>query len=226
MTSFFAECQAIASATTRRAGRSMVVALLAVGGGAGAGAQPSAVSVPTSAAAAVVSAASEPLQSIGELDVPRYTGTWYQVAWFPNRFQRQCASDTQARYTARSDGRLDVLNQCRESDGKISSADGLARPVGSLKDGRLKPAQLEVSFLPAALRWTGIGWGRYWVIDLPADYRYAVVSEPSREYLWVLSRTPALAAGDRERIRERVQALGFDLARWVDHPHTMPTSAR
>lgn len=160
-----------------------------------------------------------PLRSIERLDIPRYLGTWYQVAWFPNRFQKQCASDTAARYSLREDGQIAVLNQCRTAQGELDSANGLARPVGRLANGTLEPAQLEVSFLPAFLRWTGIGWGRYWVIDLPDDYRYAVISEPTREYLWVLSRTPQLAAGDRDRIRQRVQALGFDLSRWVDHPH-------
>mgnify|MGYP002654801385 CR=1 FL=1 len=167
-----------------------------------------------------------PLQSIERLDVARYMGTWYQVAWFPNRFQRQCASDTQAQYQLREDGRVEVLNQCRRGDGKTASASGLARPVGQVANGSLEPAQLQVSFLPAVLRWTGIGWGNYWVVDLPADYRYAVISEPTREYLWILSRTPALSPDDRDRIRARVQELGLDLARWVDHPQTLPAVSR
>lgn len=183
------------------------------------------VAAQTPAAAAVAAASPTapvlgPLRSIERLELQRYLGTWYQVAWFPNRFQRQCVSDTAAQYSLRDDGRLAVLNQCRDAQGALDSAAGVARPTGRVLGSTLEPAQLEVSFLPAFLRWTGIGWGRYWVIDLPEDYRYAVVSEPSREFLWVLSRTPQLAPGDRERIRERVKALGFDLERWADHPHT------
>jgi apolipoprotein D and lipocalin family protein len=84
--------------------------------------------------------------------------------------------------------------------------------------GRLRPARLEVSFLPSWLRWTGIGWGDYWVVDLPADGRYAIVSEPSREYLWVLSRQPALTPLDEATVRDKLRALGFDLARVQTHP--------
>lgn len=164
------------------------------------------------------------LRALERLDVNRYLGTWYQVAWFPNRFQSQCVSDTAARYRLLDDGRLAVLNECRDAAGRLDSAEGVARPVGRLANGSLEPAQLEVSFLPAFLRWTGIGWGRYWVIDLADDYRYAVVSEPTRAYLWVLSRTPQLPPGDRERIRERLQAQGFTLDRWVDHPHAAPAT--
>lgn len=163
-----------------------------------------------------------PLQPVPSVQVERYLGTWYQVAWFPNRFQRQCVSDTQAHYGARVDGGLDVRNACRLADERVDDAVGVARPVGMLRDGRLEPAQLQVSFLPTWLRWTGIGWGSYWVIELPDDYRYAVIAEPTREYLWVLAREPRLSDADREGIRERLVARGFDLGRWEDHPHGRP----
>jgi apolipoprotein D and lipocalin family protein len=163
--------------------------------------------------------ATPPLQSLPALDVEPYLGTWYQVALFPNRFQRHCVADTTATYRARPDGRLDVLNRCRTDDGRFDEAQGVARPVGRLQDGRLEPAQLQVSFLPAWLRWTGVGWGDYWVVRRAEDGRYAVVSEPSRRYLWVLSRTPGLAAADEAVIRDSLRVQGFDLSAWQAHPH-------
>ena len=103
---------------------------------------------------------------------------------------------------------------------------GLARPIGTLVDGTLRPAQLEVSFLPAWLRWAqaigGWGWGAYWVIQLAPDYRYAVVSEGTRQFLWVLSRTPALTASDEASIRLRLAEQGFDLTALQMHPQGKP----
>lgn len=158
------------------------------------------------------------------LDVPAYMGTWYQVAWFPNRFQKQCVSDTSARYRLRDDGRIEVVNRCRLADGRFEEADGIARPAGStLQDQRLSPATLEVSFLPALLRWIP-AWGSYWVIELADDGRYAVVSEPQRQYLWVLARAPKLSATDEATIRSTLTRLGFDLSRWQAHPHNPETS--
>ena len=173
-------------------------------------------SSPTSPAAGV-----GPLQSLPSLDVPPYMGTWYQVALFPNRFQAQCVSDTTATYRQLSDGSLEVTNRCRTADGRLDEALGRARPTGTLRGTTLAPAQLEVSFLPAWIRWLPVGWGRYWVIQLAADGRYAVVSEPSRQYLWVLSRTPRLAPEDETAIRSRLQEQGFaaELTRWQAHPH-------
>lgn len=166
-----------------------------------------------------------PLAALPSLDVPAYMGTWYQVAWFPNRFQSQCASDTAATYRQLEGGQVEVINRCRLADGRLDEVTGVARPAGStLAGNQLQPAQLEVSFLPRALRWLPI-WGSYWVIQLADDGRYAVVSEAQRKYLWVLSRTPQLLPADQTEIRSRLVQQGFDLSRWQAHPHTAAPSA-
>ena len=176
----------------------------------------------SAALAAAAPAAAAPLQSLAELDLASYAGTWYQVALYPNAFQRQCVSDTSATYTLLPDGRVEVLNRCRVADGSIESAKGEARATGRVDGQVVRPAQLEVSFLPRWLRWLPFGWGRYWVVRLAEDGRYAVVSEPSREYLWVLSRTPGVSSDDESAIRSWLEAQGFDLARLQRHPHTAP----
>jgi len=161
------------------------------------------------AAGAAAPAAELPLATVGDLDVARYSGLWYEVANYPNRFQKVCVRDTTAEYSVRDDGTLRVVNRCATASG-ASSVDGVARRVGAGAD------KLEVSFLPAALRWLPIGWGDYWVIGLAPDYRYAVVGEPSRQYLWVLSRTPTLAPEDRRTIDALLRERGYDPARLVE----------
>lgn len=163
-----------------------------------------------------------PLEPLARLEVAPYMGTWYQVLWIPNRFQQQCAADTTATYRDLGNGTVEVVNRCRTVDGRTDSVTGLARPpagVARIENGRLMPARLEVSFLPAWLRWIGVGWGDYWVVDLAPDGRYAIVSEASREYLWVLARQPALTPQDESTVRQRLRTLGFDLARVRSHRH-------
>jgi apolipoprotein D and lipocalin family protein len=165
---------------------------------------------------------SPPLQALPSLDVKAYMGRWYQVAWIPNRFQKQCVSDTAATYRDRGDGTVEVLNRCKLADGNVDSVLGIARPPDGkarIENGRLMPARLEVSFLPRWLRWAGLGWGAYWVVDLADDGRYAIVSESSREYMWVLARQPVLTPVDDAVVRAKLQALGFDLTRVQTHPH-------
>jgi apolipoprotein D and lipocalin family protein len=175
------------------------------------------------ATAAPLPPTTAPLQPLPSLDVARYMGAWYQVLWFPNRFQKQCVADTTAIYRDLGNGTVEVTNRCRTADGTIDAVVGLARPpagVARLDAGKLEPARLEVSFLPRWLRWTGLGWGAYWVIDLAPDGGYAIVSEASREYLWVLSRKPALTPEDDRMIRSQLQTLGFDLSQLQPHPQS------
>lgn len=160
------------------------------------------------AAPAQTSPAPEPLQTIERLDVGRYLGTWYEIAKYPNRFQAKCVADTQALYRPRDDGQIDVINRCRQANGETTEAVGRARQIGAADSPKL-----EVRFAPAWLAWVPVVWGDYWVIDLDPAYQLVAVSEPSREYLWVLSRTPTLDATAYQALLGRLQAMGFDLSK-------------
>ena len=148
------------------------------------------------------------LETVSRVDLDRYAGTWHEVALYPNRFQQSCAADTTATYTPLGDGRIGVRNRCLRADGTEMSVDGVAEVVDPASNARLK-----VSFLPAWLRWTGIGRGDYWVLYLSPDYRVAIVGEPSREYLWILARTPTLPEAEYEALMSKVRAAGYDPAR-------------
>ena len=147
-------------------------------------------------------------QTVASLDTVRYMGNWYEVARFPNRFQTQCVAKVQAKYSLLPEGRIEVQNSCTLANGQTESVTGQAK-LGSAGLN----TQLKVSFLPAYLRWLPVGWGDYWVIDLARDYRYAVVSDSSRAYLWLLSRSPALSNADRIEIETRLRTQGFDLSK-------------
>jgi apolipoprotein D and lipocalin family protein len=146
------------------------------------------------------------VRTITALDVPRYLGTWYEIAKFPNWFQKKCVSNTKAVYTAKPDGNLRVLNSCSTANGEISEAEGLARQIGP-KDS----PKLEVRFAPEWLSFLPMGWGDYWVIDLDSRYQVAAVSDPRREYLWVLSRTPQLDPKVYDDLLQRLKQQQFDI---------------
>lgn len=148
------------------------------------------------------------LTPIEALDVPRYMGRWYEIAKFPNTFQKKCVGDTRADYRLLPEGGVQVINRCRMADGQWNEAVGLARQVG----GRQSP-KLEVRFAPVWLSFIPAVWGDYWVIDLDADYQLVAVSEPRRAYLWVLSRTPQVSPAAYEGLLARLRARGFDLGK-------------
>ena len=147
-----------------------------------------------------------PVRTIASLDVPKYLGTWYEIAKFPNWFQKKCVGNTKAVYSMRADSNLKVLNSCKNADGVVSEADGTARQIGAQDSPKL-----EVRFAPAWLSFLPMVWGDYWVIDLDPQYQVAAVSDPKREYLWVLSRTPQLDKKVYEDLLQRLQAQQFDV---------------
>ena len=150
--------------------------------------------------------ADQSVKTIATLDVPRYLGTWYEIAKFPNWFQRKCASNTKAIYSAKSDGNLRVQNSCKTVSGETTEAEGLARQIGA-KDS----PKLEVRFAPEWLSFIPLVWGDYWVIDLDPQYQVAAVSDPRREYLWVLSRTPQLDPKVYADLLQRLKQQQFDI---------------
>ncbi|CAM8664106.1 Blc Bacterial lipocalin [Comamonadaceae bacterium] len=153
------------------------------------------------------------LQTIASLDVPRYMGTWYEIAKYPNSFQKKCARNTRADYQAQPDGSVQVFNRCIMADGQTTEALGAARQVGAATSPKL-----QVRFAPAWLSFLPMVWGNYWVIDLDPQYQLVAVSEPQREYLWVLSRTPKVEPVAYQALLSRLAQQGFDLKRLESSP--------
>lgn len=151
-----------------------------------------------------------PLPTVATVDLARYTGAWHEVAALPNRFQAQCVADTQARYRRKDDGDIEVRNRCRTADGTVDDITGVAKVVPDSGNARLR-----VSFFRPF-------YGDYWVLALDPDYRWVLVGEPRRQFGWVLSRTPTLAAADLDAALARAEALGYTRSAFKATPQTRP----
>ncbi|WP_270937877.1 lipocalin family protein [Falsiroseomonas oryzae] len=152
-----------------------------------------------------------PVQTVAAVDLQRYLGTWYEIARFPNSFQdgrgRRCV-ETTATYTLRPDGQVGVTNRCLDAadNNREAVAEGRAYAVEGSNNARLR-----VTFF-----WPF--YGDYWVIGLEPTYRWAVVGSPGRDYLWILSRTPGMSAGDYAAAVGAAAAQGFDVSRLQPTP--------
>jgi apolipoprotein D and lipocalin family protein len=140
-----------------------------------------------------------PLATVSDVDLDRYLGTWFEIARYEAPFQEGCTATT-ATYSLRDDGLIRVENRCRvdRPDGPLREAEGKARIVEAATGAKLK-----VTFF-----WPF--WADYWVIGLDPDYQWAVVGEPGRKYLWILSRTPTLPEATLDEILRLVADRGYD----------------
>ena len=148
------------------------------------------------------------LTTVAHVDLQRYVGRWFEIARYPNRFQKNCVADTMADYSIRKDGKIEVLNSCKQSNQEVKTARGTARVVDKRSNAKLK-----VTFF-----WPF--FGNYWIIDLDPDYRYAVIGEPDRKYLWILSRTPSLDEQTYSAILGKIRAAGYEPERLMKTPQS------
>lgn len=137
------------------------------------------------------------LRVVDSVDLSRYVGTWYEIARLPNSFQKKCADSVTANYTLRADGKVGVVNRCRKPSGEYTTAKGKAKIVDKQTNAKLK-----VTFF-----WPF--YGDYWILDLGQNYEYAVVGDPSRKYLWILSRTPRMDEGLYQQLLSKMADRGF-----------------
>ncbi len=162
-----------------------------------------------------VLSSSEPLKVVSNLDPARYAGEWFEIARLPNRFQTRCAGDVAARYSVRPGGGFDVVNRCKQADGKASEAAGVARTVKGAPS-----SVLQVRFAPAFLSFLPQVWGDYQVIALDDAHTHAVIGTPDRKYLWLLARTAAVDAAVYDTLIAAAAAQGFDVSKIVKTPHS------
>jgi len=159
--------------------------------------------------AGMLTAASEPrLETVQHIDLNRYAGRWYEIARYPNRFEKKCARDVTAEYSTKQNGDLRVVNSCTAPDGRMVRSEGTAKVVDASTNAKLKVA----FFWPF--------YGKYWVLDFGENYEYAVVGEPGRDYLWILSRTPEMPDAVYGKILNRLPARGYDPEKLVRTPQS------
>lgn len=153
------------------------------------------------------------LKTVPDLNLPRYLGTWYEIARLPMKHEPEDCTDVSAHYSLKDNGHVAVLNRCRLGE-EIEQAEGEASPVDN------DSARLRVSFLPAGLRWLPFGKGDYWVMQIAPDYSVALVGSPDRRFLWLLAREPQLDATTRDHYLALARQQGFELADLILTPHT------
>lgn len=153
------------------------------------------------------------LTTVDSVELSRYTGTWYEIAKIPNRFQRGCAKNTTANYQLMEDGRIRVINECITPEGRRDRAEGIAKVVNTGTNAKLQVSFVQVLGL-------SLFWGDYWIIGLDEEYRWAIVGSPSRKYGWILSREPEIDESTLNKIYDILQEKGYDPARFEMTPQT------
>jgi apolipoprotein D and lipocalin family protein len=152
-------------------------------------------------AVALSGCTNESLDVAPNVDLHQFQGKWFEIAKLPRATESECTRTT-AFYTMVADNQLTMVNECH-----IGGPTGVLRSVSTtakVPDTNV-PAKLSLDF--------GAFYGDYWIIDVGEHYEYAVVGHPTRQYLWILSRTPALDSSVLSGILERAHNKKFETSR-------------
>lgn len=163
--------------------------------------------------------ADKEMQVVKGVNLERYMGRWYELASFPSRFQPKNGKDTRATYSLNPDVTVKVLNETW-SDGKRGFIEGTAYKADPNSD----EAKLKVKFyVPPFLPIFPVT-GDYWVLYLDEDYKYAVIGQPSRRYLWILSRESHVDEETYNSLVEKAKEQGYDVSKLhrTEHSDTPP----
>ncbi len=134
---------------------------------------------------------------VKEVDLQKYSGTWFEIGHFPTFFQNLC-DRSEAKYTLNNDATITVLNTCFRNDKVFTTIEGKA-----FAPNANEPAKLVVDF----------GFGRkgdYWIVALEQNYQWAVVSGPQKESLFILARKAPMDAETLSAILKNLEDRGFD----------------
>lgn len=143
-----------------------------------------------------------PPRTVEHLDLDRFMGDWYVIAYFP-WFAERGHVNTMDIYSKRPDGKIDVTYAFRRGSLQAPRQEWKAKAWVYNPETN---AHWKIQFLwPFA--------ADFLVLDVAPDYRYTVIGEPTRKLLWIMSRTPTLPEADYQGILQRLAAQGYDLSR-------------
>ena len=144
---------------------------------------------------------------VDPFDKDRYLGKWNEVARLPNLIEKDLRDLTED-YSANEDGTITVVTRAfNPVKNKAVEATGTIKFKGVETRGQMEVAY----YLPIYLD--------YNVLDIDEDYRYALVSGNSMNYLWLLSRENSMPEEMKQRFLQKASSLGFDISKleWMDY---------
>jgi apolipoprotein D and lipocalin family protein len=142
------------------------------------------------------------IPGVRSIDMDRYLGRWYEIARIPVPVGRSWVN-TSDTYSLRPDGKITVVYE-----GFVKSPTGARRAITGrqwIPDSAVM-GDMKVSFLPLVVNDNR-------VIAMDPDYSWMLVTSSSRDYLWVMSRSPVMDPAAWSAAQALAAGWGFDTSR-------------
>lgn len=152
--------------------------------------------------------ADAPLETVPQVDVERFMGPWYVIEHIGLSAEADAYGAVET-YALRDDGLIEIDYRFRE--GGFDGPERSIPQTGWVHDERTGAEWRVRPFWPLSLA--------YLIVDLAPDYAWSVVGHPSKRWVWILAREPALDEETLAGIRARLVESGYDLEGLRKVPH-------
>lgn len=145
-----------------------------------------------------------PVQNtVPNVDLPRFMGRWYVIANIPTIFEKGAFNAIENYTWNEKKNRIDV--------DFTFNKDAFDGPLKSM------PQKAFIYNQDTKAEWRIQPWWplkfAYLVVDLAPDYSDTIIGVPSREYVWIMARTPQIYEKRYQELVSKVQSLGYDIAK-------------
>jgi len=131
-------------------------------------------------------------------------GKWYEIGTsvFVRLFIERGCKCTTANYTLLSNNSVEVFNSCvnKNNNQPIVAVGSAIQPNPAV------PGELQVSF--AQMQATR---PNYYVMQIDSNYQYALIGEPTRLFLWILSRKTTVPDSIYKKYLDYAKSQGYNL---------------
>ena len=134
------------------------------------------------------------------VDLDRFMGDWYVIATIPTFLERDAYNPIET-YQLNSDGT--IATTFTFNKGSLNGPTKIYRPRGFIKDRRTN-AIWDMQFV----------WpikADYRIVYLDDDYQQTIIGRNSRDFVWVMARTPIISEQDYLNLVTMVGSLGYNL---------------
>ena len=134
------------------------------------------------------------------VDLDRFMGDWYVIATIPTFLERDAYNPIET-YQLNSDGT--IATTFTFNKGSLNGPTKIYRPRGFIKDRRTN-AIWDMQFV----------WpikADYRIVYLDDDYQQTIIGRNSRDFVWVMARTPRISEQDYLNLVTMVGSLGYNL---------------
>lgn len=152
-----------------------------------------------------------PIQTAANVDLPRFMGDWYVIAYTPTFIDKDGYNQIES-YKLNEDGTVATTFTFR--DGGFDGKPKKYQPKGFVVPGT-NNAEWGMQFI----------WpfkGEYLITELADDYSSVVIARNKRDLVWLLARKPQMSDVDYQRHLDRIAAMGYDLSKVKRVPQQWP----